>query len=786
MSHATQHTFRKEVTSRQPATTCRFSKSILALALALTFGPVFPAAAIDFEVANYQTDKITEDNLSQLTGEVSVNHFKKEEAANRTLTIEGNGLQSSRANVIAAGYAYTGNSVSADCTNNTLLINGTFLGTALYGGYSSKGNATGNTVRITNSDVGDSKMSSITGGYAGSTGEASNNSVIVTQGSTVTTESRAVVGGNSYNGNANNNTVTIEKDATVTATVKGAIAGYNATQSASSEANGNTVTIESGATVTGTVTGAETYGSAQGNTVRISGTVTGNVTGVTTYASSSSQAQVSDTLVELDGAYISGNVTLLQNGNASMYGDGNEIRLTNSTVTGIVRANSGSKTLSKMTLTGVNTVGRLEYVGELVLNVTEANVDEAVLTWTQGTEDKGYVGTNLDLRGTTLVISGADTLDSEGSYKLIDNNGLGIIYYDSTTVIEKRGVFVDNLWETDLEDGETVQLTDGIQIVNGDLTSGDQLIAVGKEAVNDNSKTLAESFLGSLAFVNQGSEFIADEGLRIMNAVASDVGLKAFGAIHGGSSRYETGSHIDVNGVTLATGLTSRFGNGMVALFVEAGLATSESHVSGTTGDGDHSYYGLGVAGRYSFESPLYIEGSARLGWASTEFDGRYADAAAEYDSDSFYGSMHLALGFERELTESMKLDLYGRYTLTYLEGDTIGIKGVDGTTFDMDDVTTHAFRVGARLTGQINEVADWRVGLAYEHVFDGDAQSSVIEKTRLALETPTLEGDTGIVEVGFTMKPSAASPWSVDFGVKGYVGDRKGVSASGVVTYAF
>ncbi|HAB83377.1 MAG TPA: autotransporter, partial [Sutterella wadsworthensis] len=48
------------------------------------------------------------------------------------------------------------------------------------------------------------------------------------------------------------------------------------------------------------------------------------------------------------------------------------------------------------------------------------------------------------------------------------------------------------------------------------------------------------------------------------------------------------------------------------------------------------------------------------------------------------------------------------------------------------------------------------------------------------------LSGNTGILELGLSVKPSAASPWTADIGVKGYVGDRRGAAGSISVLYAF
>ena len=55
-----------------------------------------------------------------------------------------------------------------------------------------------------------------------------------------------------------------------------------------------------------------------------------------------------------------------------------------------------------------------------------------------------------------------------------------------------------------------------------------------------------------------------------------------------------------------------------------------------------------------------------------------------------------------------------------------------------------------------------------------------------MKVEGTSLEGDTGILELGLTMKPDASSPWAVDLGLKGYAGDREGVAGSASVTYRF
>ncbi len=95
----------------------------------------------------------------------------------------------------------------------------------------------------------------------------------------------------------------------------------------------------------------------------------------------------------------------------------------------------------------------------------------------------------------------------------------------------------------------------------------------------------------------------------------------------------------------------------------------------------------------------------------------------------------------------------------------------------------THAVRAGARLLGDFNDYASWKVGAAYEHVFDGDAESAV---NSFSLDVPSLEGDTGVFELGLRIRPSLESNWAVDLGAKGYVGDREGVTGNMTVRYSF
>lgn len=680
-------------------------------------------------------------------------------------------------------------------THRTITSVEEITGTVYGGRATSGGKAEGNSVTIAINDDTRSVGSAVYAGYS-TGGDVLRNTLIFTEGANVKFSGRNLYAGflkvnQSATGlKLESNSIVVRKDATVDLGKNTLYAAHSELSYASdkepAEVKKNSITVEANATVKGNAVAARGLArSFSDNFVEVKGTVTGNVYGTDVVYPSQSQVTTSydNISVTLENATVGGNVLAVNTakaGNTTSI-DNLRVTITDSDISGKVGTYSSSSiSVGTLEFTGVNTVGNVVSSFEtMILNVSDDNETKAVLTSTK----EGY---NFDLSDKTLKIKGLDTTNAEGSYKLVEFAKGGSIGFNGNTQIVKEGTFIDRLWQIE-GDVESGSWSDGLQIVKGDLMSGDLLISAGAEKANGNSKTLAESFLGSLAFVNQGAEFIADEGLSAMVEVAAAGKITTFGAIHGGTSRYETGSHVDVDGVTIATGAATKFGNLTFAGFVEAGWASSEGHVSGTKGDGDHDYYGLGAVLRYHFESPFYMDGSARIGVASTDFDGRYVDANAKYNADNLYGSMHIGAGYVLDITQNLHLDLYGRYVLTYLEGDTTDLGTPDGERFDMDDTLTHAFRVGTRFTGKIGETVGWRVGLAYEHVADGDAESAVIASgARASLDVPSLEGDSGIVEVGFTMRPNDSSPWSAAFGVKGYVGDREGVSGNAMIQYRF
>lgn len=783
---------------RSPMRTVIGTAVLLAL---LALGNTGASAALNGN--RYTTSEITLDNWHQfsssLYNSLITPHDKNTPAVGQVLTVTGEGI---REEPTRSWYVMGGYSTTDDVLNNQLNVNGSINRATLYGGYADgTGTASGNTLTLnTQSTV---SFGQLGGGYSAS-GNVLNNTVVITASSQVVLNDQVAQGARTRGTDVvvTGNSVVVEENASFDPGPRTAQALYGAyAQNGASDAKQNSVVIRHEALVAGDVFGVfilggsqDTPSVAENNTVSIvGGRVDGHVRAVDVSGNPQKLKSYQGNSVVLTDATVTGNIAVVTptRYDLSTEPDTNKLVLHNSTIDGNISVSKVHSSVDPTSVgrgtieaSGRNTVGgSVRDFERLVLTVGTDNetVDDAhenaVLTMT-GT------GAVLDLQGRELVLAGEDSTLFSDSYDLITGASVAI---DNTTTLVKEGTFTDALWSFEELAENADPYADGLQIVRGDLMSGGELISKGTLSANENSKTLAESFLGSIAFLNQGAEFIADEGMRAIVNAARSGKAATFGAVHGGSSRYETGSSVDVNGVTLATGVATKFGNLTAAGFIEAGWASSESHVNGTEADGDHDYYGIGAAVRYEFQNPFYLDGSVRLGMASTEFDGRYGDASARYDADSFYGTMHVGAGYLMSITEALKLDLYGRYVLSYLDGDDAGLHTGNGETFSMDSTVTHAFRLGARLNGNFCDNAAWRFGLAYEHVADGDAESDVLaEGTRAALDVPTLEGDTGIMELGVTMTPSATSPWSFNVGLKGYVGDRRGVSGSALATYAF
>ncbi|GHU41546.1 hypothetical protein AGMMS50289_04850 [Betaproteobacteria bacterium] len=317
--------------------------------------------------------------------------------------------------------------------------------------------------------------------------------------------------------------------------------------------------------------------------------------------------------------------------------------------------------------------------------------------------------------------------------------------------------------------------------------------------LNPQTKALAEGFLSGTAFLNQAQDFAAERGINSALQTVQSSDKHGFAAIGYSTLRHNTGSHIDVDGYTLLAGLAAttptQTGNLTAAAFIEHGESNYDSYNSFSNaasvhGKGDTQYTGAGILARFAFDetqaAPLYLDASIRSGKVKTDFSGNLYDGfgrAAAYNAKSTYVSAHVGAGYVINLTEQSKLDVYGQYLWSHQNGDTV--KLTTGETVKFKAVDSQRTRLGVKWHHALTTKTTAYVGAAWEHEYNAKANTSIYG---YKLDTPKLKGDTGVLEAGLTLTPTAANQqgWSLDVGVQGYAGKREGVTGSVRARYRF
>lgn len=691
--------------------------------------------------------------------------------------------------------------IATSVSNSTLDIQG---GLAMAGGasgdsQSAQASASGNLVTgVITGSFDQSSSLGINGGRAmavakDSTAVADNNRVqlslegvaadgsisLLLSGAVAQAQTRAAAGGNLV--------VVSGKDTVVSGTLYGAQV-TTLQWSGEADASGNRVEV-SGIKLTGSITGAQVcnenkLGSAvaEGNVVVISdSTINGDVTGANLQGSHINAG--GNTVILTEGTVVDGNVTAVDGANAgsmrflggdysSVYSN-NRVVMNNATVTGAVSgvsSNSGSLLVdmqaagNTLVLAGHNEAGTIAGFETLDLTLSEQNKDQSVLTLTGG---------ESTISGSTIVIRGAEVLEQGKLIEAVDGANLSVT--DAT--VELRGTFIKKV-------AQNVDFTVTKGEGNG-LTTDSDVLASAKVQATESASSLSESLFGTAAFVRQGAEFVADDGLATMEfAARSKQGLNAFAVMQGSSMHYDTLSGVDVSGFTLLAGAAVQQGNLTFASFVESGWGNSEGDIAKNSTD--LSYFGVGLAARYRFESGFYGEGAVRLGRASSDFAASFVEEGdrARYESDVFYATMHMGAGYELPLNDFVTADMYARYTFSFLDNDSVDLNDAAQSRAELDSVVAHALRIGARVKCGFTDAANWKAGIAYEHMFDGAAGGTV---DGVSITEAEMDGGSVIGELGVSVKPgSETSPWTLQFALKGYLGEREGVSGNGMLVYSF
>ena len=290
-----------------------------------------------------------------------------------------------------------------------------------------------------------------------------------------------------------------------------------------------------------------------------------------------------------------------------------------------------------------------------------------------------------------------------------------------------------------------------------------------------------------MAFLNQGADIAADS----LDLLGSDYkyGLRTFGAVYGSRSTYDAAGDLKINGWSEIVGLGNvhRKGDGDLSwgVFYENGTGNyrtwNEFNNEMFRGDGSLLYNGGGAAVRYKQDNGWYYEASLRAGTLSASMDNAVKDGKGNsygFDSDSTYWGAHAGVGKVIE-TERGEWNVYGKYFHTDIDGDSFHI---DGDRFEFDSLTSDRLRIGARYTADKAKRWSLYYGLAWEYEFSGDSH---MKAGQWDAPEQSLGGSTGIAEIGTVWQPDD-SPWQANINLKGYAGEREGVSGMVQLAYTF
>lgn len=788
------------------------------LAGAMLFGTGYIAntsiayAASASKDINIQPNISADDNLDGLT--VSKQAENNEKAENNTIIISGGKAYDVYAAVTGGG----------DAVGNTAQMSG---GTVAYLGGAATDYGDGDDGSVISNKVimSDGKAQEVVGGEAFGTGTVETNCVTMTGG-----EAQNVYGGATYNSSATGNYVEISGKAIVTGSgdngyeedgvkttnkgVYGAISGdpkgdnevtfgslennsvkisgaahisnaYGAYSFGGADVIGNSVELMGNATVSGDVYGGYSKtGSVTGNTVKIGGnaTVSGNV-----YGGYSKTGAVISNIVDIGGnATVSGNV---YGGTAP--NTENEINLSgnanvdNANLFGYDKKTSTvsfSRTLSQKAASSGNTLTIKGWSGSVkqVKDFEKIKFGEIDLD-------------NLPSNGTVLTITNLNNNDLENTF--IDAQG---VKFKSGTEI-KAGMALNfiasgNDQELYINDDniEFGNFTAGVaQEGEGKLELQDGKLIYTSTEVHASGQThlVAENRAVAAAFVNQGSELIAD-ALDTLSRT-DGYGVKTFAAVYGNHSKYDVNSDLKINGWSSIVGVGSEKqlaqGDFSWGVFYENGSGNYRTANSFNNeffrGDGSLVYNGGGIVARYAKKSGSYTEASLRAGMLKSEMDNALKDitgAGYGYKSETAYYGAHLGIGKILTLNESTSVYVYGKFFHTYNKGDNFDVAG---DKFEFDSITSDRLRLGTRYTVNKNNKWSSYYGIAWEYEFNGDADMKAMNK---AVPTQSMQGSSYMAEIGLNYQPNTASPWSFDLSMRGYAGEREGFSGNVQAIYNF
>lgn len=690
-------------------------------------------------------------------------------ALSNKLTVKGGTM-----NYAIGGYTETGGNAES---NELTITSGTVYVEAAGGTTLGTGNASGNQATVSNATIGtETQAGTVYGGHAAK-GSADNNVVKLTD----TTTYGNVMGGNSWEASASGNKVTILGTSSIGTNVFGGAGKTDAAE--------NTVIIGGSTQIGGAVVGAQAEaGDAERNTVFIQGgTIAEEVIGGDAFGGNANDNAVIVTGGTINGDIIggisnpdttSGNTIIIAGGtiNRSVIGGygvadgsiiGNTVDILGGTFGknaslygglfigsdyGTIEGNTLNFAAEGITVKNLANFQNINFyidkeTGSTPALLTVTNVsyisEASVHTFAENTEE-------IAAGGAITLLSAPKGIQAESTEingTIIDSN-----YLSRHTSIENDG---NNL------------------ILN--VSDDDELF------LNPDTKLFAETRAAGLVLIGNGSDAAAVQGFEAAKVAYGEEtgGFAPYASIGGFNLRHETGSYVDTNGMAANLGFARQYErDGYVDTlmpFFEYGRSDYTSHLDdGARGDGDQHYTGGGILYRRDRDDGLHYEAMIRAGRLSGDFKGNIDGIHASYDSDASYIAAEAGLG-KIVSRENTSLDYYGKFFYTRLGSDSTVIhNSQEDNSYDFDSINSYRTRLGVRWTKEINKKESCYAGIGWAYEFDSDARASW---RNFNTPTPTMEGSSGFLELGWKSKMTKDNPWAADFNLTGWAEKQRGIT---------
>ena len=650
---------------------------------------------------------------------------------------------------------YGGLSESLVSSNMIFILNDSLIADTVYGGYSIKGDVTHNKVFIEGLGLDNANKYTVQGGLSVN-GEASYNHVEVTASKMID----GVTGGSSEQGSSNYNKIIINNS-----DVNDVVGGISLHELGG--ANNNQVVIGSGSNVSTRVLGGLSGGVSNYNTVTIApGAIVETVIGATGVLESKYNVvdvygHVETSIFGGKGFDVSDN-TINLHASATL-GSGTDIYGADSLGLSLYSFQNNNLNLSGFS-GSFNSIQYIDNLSFFSVPLSSMNSYSVALTTPMDLKEVNVHVDSID--GSVEDLQVGDTL------KLIS----------STTNTDQAVYDID-------------YVTSGLAAYDFDLDKDDvqglsiRLVEVLRQPYH-HIKSILSGQLASLALLVQGSDKI----MQVMDQISLDdkdhikSSWNAFTHVTGGQSRYINDSYIDLQSTSLVSGFSFFDKSMLFGMFAEAGWGNYHNvdefpDYAHLNSDGKSHYTGGGLFARYMLPKGFYIDGSARLGKITNDFNSRdiiIPDRDIQLTTNSTYYGAQLGFGHRLNFHDHWSLGFSSHYLWSHQSGSQANFLGASSSV-NIYALNSQRLRSMVQIN-YVNKGFSPYLSLGYDREFDALARAYY--RNDLYQDIGGLHGHSGIGGIGF--KLSSGQSLLVHVGIQGYVGDRQGYSATASFQWRF